>query len=582
MMARLPAAQDVLSGVRERRRLAMALGFVAVLVLILAVAVPALPCSFPGGDRCPPSDDAIQLVPGDALAYVHVNLDPDSEQYRDASDLAARLPTLTQLATGRLLSRLPGPQGRPADFPRDVTPWFGGEAALAIVPAPGRASDEFQLLEASDTAGAARFARSIASGDVTDTRYRDVEVKVDARGLATAVAGGFLVIGTEAGVHQAIDAETGAAGARSLADAPDAADVRDALPDDRLADVYLSEDGIAELVSRSGGLLSQLSPFVDPGASRGVAAALVAGGDDLELAVRSVLDPSRARSNPGFLSAFAPFDPGLADALPSDSLGYVGIGEPGHALRSLLEQATAEEPGLAEAFTGLVQQLNQIGGVDVEKDLLPSLGDEAALALEPVQPGRGSPSSKGAPPPDALSQPGAPFLLFLASGVDEGRARGALARLEAPIAHAFGLQAPVFGQQTFGDVEAQSLQLSPAVDLTYAIFDGLLVIATDPSGVERAVDDEGGLAGSDAYRRATAGFPDRPSVLAYLDLGGLVSLAENAGLGEDPAYATFAQDLRRLEALGVAIESTPETLSTDARVLVSAGEPGAGVPSPTD
>jgi hypothetical protein len=71
-------------------------------------------------------------------------------------------------------------------------------------------------------------------------------------------------------------------------------------------------------------------------------------------------------------------------------------------------------------------------------------------------------------------------------------------------------------------------------------------------------------------------------VLAYLDLGGLVSLAENAGLGEDPAYATFAQDLRRLEALGVAIESTPETLSTDARVLVSAGEPGAGVPSPTD
>jgi hypothetical protein len=120
------------------------------------------------------------------------------------------------------------------------------------------------------------------------------------------------------------------------------------------------------------------------------------------------------------------------------------------------------------------------------------------------------------------------------------------------------------------------------VDLTYAIFDGLLVIATDPSGVERAVDDEGGLAGSDAYRRATAGFPDRPSVLAYLDLGGLVSLAENAGLGEDPAYATFAQDLRRLEALGVAIESTPETLSTDARVLVSAGEPGAGVPSPTD
>ena len=67
----------------------------------------------------------------------------------------------------------------------------------------------------------------------------------------------------------------------------------------------------------------------------------------------------------------------------------------------------------------------------------------------------------------------------------------------------------------------------------------------------------------------TGRFPGEPSVLAYANLGGLISLAESAGLGEDPAYATFAQDLRRLEALGVAVESTPEMLSTDARLLVA-------------
>src|SRR5207247_2641160 len=164
----------------------------------------------------------------------------------------------------------------------------------------------------------------------------------------------------------------------------------------------------------------QLSPFVDPGASRGVAAALVANGSNVELAIRSVLDPHRARSSPGFFSAFPSFDPDLAGALPGDSLGYVGVGDPGRALRSLLEQATAEEPGLADAFTALVQQLNHVGGVDVEKDLLPSLGDEAALALEPAPGGKASSSSKGRSP-DALAQPGTPFLVFLASGVDEDR-----------------------------------------------------------------------------------------------------------------------------------------------------------------
>ena len=301
-----------------------------------------------------------------------------------------------------------------------------------------------------------------------------------------------------------------------------------------------------------------------------------------------MLDPQRARSSPGFFSAFPPFDPDLAGALPTGSLGYVGIGRPGKALHSLLQQATAEEPGLAEAFTGLVKRLNQIGGVNLEKDLLPSLGDEAALAIEPTPTGKGSSSSKGGPAPGTLSQPGTPFLLFLASGVDEQRARDALARLEAPVARAFGqssgLAVPAFGQLKLGNVEAQSLRLSPAVDLTYAIFDGILAIATDPAGVDRAVSGDGGLAGSDAFRSATGGFPGEPSVLAYANLGGLISLAESAGLGEDPAYATFAQDLRRLEALGVAVESTPEMLSTDARLLVGAGEgdSGGGAPSPTD
>jgi uncharacterized protein DUF3352 len=377
-----------------------------------------------------------------------------------------------------------------------------------------------------------------------------------------------------------IDAESGAGGASSLADSDDAEQALDELPDDRLLDAYLSEDGIAELVARPGALLAQLSPFIHTGASRGAAAALVAGEDDLELAVRSVLDPKQARQNPGFFSALPTFEAGLAGALPTDSLGYLGVGDPGEALRALLKQASAAEPGLVDAFAALVQQVSDVGGVDLTKDLLPSLTGEAAFALQPA------PNARKAPD-ESLTQPRTPFLEFLGSDVDEEQAREALARLQAPIANAFGseaLQVPGFSQHRIGDVEAQTLRISPTVNLTYAIFDELLVIATDPAAIAQVAEGDGGLDESDTFKEATDDFPDEPSLLIYLDLDGLVSLAEGAGLASDPAYATFAQDIRRLDALGLSVESEDDLLSTDARITVSGEEaaPATGESQPTD
>jgi hypothetical protein len=112
-----------------RRRIGVVAGVVGAVVLIDLVAVPALPCEAPGGGTCPPADDAIKLVPADALAYVHVNLDPGTEQFQRADEVASRLPTIVSELTSRLEARLPGPRGSPPDFGRDIEPWFGGEAA---------------------------------------------------------------------------------------------------------------------------------------------------------------------------------------------------------------------------------------------------------------------------------------------------------------------------------------------------------------------------------------------------------------------------------------------------------------------
>ncbi len=225
-----------------------------------------------------------------------------------------------------------------------------------------------------------------------------------------------------------------------------------------------------------------------------MAAALVANGDGLELDVRSDLDPERAKAQPGFFSAFSSFVPTLGASLPPDSLAYIGIGDPGKTLKSLLEQASTEEPGLASAVGNLVQRVKKLGDVNLEKDLLPSLGREAAFALEPSPGGVAGKNAGGQSPSATLPISATPFLEFVAAGVDSDRAGQAL------------------------DV----------------------------------------------------------SLFGYLNLEGLVALGEAAGLAEDPAYATFAPEVRSLQALGLTVQSDPHELATDVRLIVGEPEGGGG------
>lgn len=544
---------------RGRQRLGLALAVLAALLVIAFVAVPALPCGAPGGDVCPPSDDAIALVPDDALAYLHVNVDPGTEQYDNASAVADRVPVITQQLTSRLLDRVPGPGGRPIDFDRDLRPWFGGQAALAIVPGGQRAAEEVQLLQVSDADGAKKFAESIATGTPRTTDYRDVPVSVDRRGLATAQVGGFLALGRESGVREVIDAHSGAADTGNLGGEPAATGALDALPDERLADAYLSPDGIDRLIGNPRGPLATLDAAVDPGASNGAAMALVATDTGIEIDIRSELDEARAKAQPGFFAAFPPFDPSLTGSLPPDSLAYIGMGDPGKTLVSLIEQASADQPGLAAGIASLAKQVKQLGKVDLETDLLPSLGSEAAFALQPAPGGTG-----------------VPYLEFLSSGIDAERAGRALASLQAPIAAALSPttgQAPTFSEHKVGGVTAHSVQLSPTIDLTYAIAGSILLVATDPAAVKQLAGEGGGLSDDDAFQEATSGLGSSVSLLAYLNLSGLLTLGEQAGLAQDPAYATFAPELHKLAGLGVAVRETSTELATDVRLIVSPQAP---------
>jgi hypothetical protein len=421
------------------------------------------------------------------------------------------------------------------------------------------------LLEVDDAKGADRFATEIAAGRPRPSEHRGVELTIDDGGLATARVGEFLAIGPPAAVRAVIDAESGADDAESLAEDDDAESAREELPDHRLAEAYLSEEGVAELIAPAEGLLGTLTTFLAPGATRGAAVALAADGDELELSARSVLDRERARSRPGFFAAFPPFEPELTRRLDEDSLAYVGLGEPSRTIRALLAQASAQAPGIAAGFEDLVESLRRRGEIDIERDLLPALGGEAAFALQPGGGGGG-----GVGP----TQRPLPYLEFLADDVDEEQARRALAGLQAPIAEAIDpeLQAPVFGERDIEGVDARTLRISPVIELSYAVFDGLAAVATDPLGIEGVASGDGGLDEAGLFEDATDDLGgDEASLLGFFDLQQVVGLGERLGLSEDPVYATFAGEFRRLDALGASVHNESDLLSTDARLLV--GEP---------
>ncbi len=583
----------------NRRRIAAVVALAAVAALVWFAAVPNLPCRFPAGEECPPEDEAAKIVPGDALAYAHANVDLETDQFTEAATLASRLPALSE----QLLALLPGPSGAPLDFESQIRPWLGGEVALTLVPGAGGRPEQALLFEVADTAGAQEFAEGLASGPLTEGEHSGVAVRTDQRGNASAIVSGFLVFGSEAAVQQTIDAAQG--DARALTSSPLSEQVLDALPDDAVAEVAISEDGVAELLAGSRGTLGSLEAFVDFDASVGAGAALVADEGAIEIAVHSELDPERRDASPGFFEAFADFDPSLTAELSPETLAYLGLGDPASSIEDLFTQAIAEAPGVATGFDELIDDLQRTGKLDVQSELLPLLEGEAAFSVQPAPTGGdegsggggaeeeapvpgediGEPTPgeapaeellppEGAPaPPGVVPPSGVPYLLFVADEVDESAAREALAKLQGPLAEALDpaeeLQAPVFQDREINGIQASSLRLSRTVDLTYAVFDGRLVIATDPRGIAQAASArEEGLADTVPFKEATEGLPEEPSLLAFFNVADLLALAEREGLSEDPGYAFFAADARRLRSLALAVEQGETTLDTTVRIPV--------------
>jgi hypothetical protein len=532
---------------RRSRGSKLRIGAVAAVVVLYVVikflAVPGVPCQVSAAKECAPSNDTIAYVPSNAVLYAHMTVNSDSHQWELARDLGDELPNFTALLQSDT-SALASPAGRPFDLSQEVLPWVKDDLALLGLPGPKGGVPEAYVAGVGDSAKANQFAASLSpGGPAKQAKVGDASLSVYSNGVATARSGDELVFGNVAAVRAALAAK---AGQLPALDGSDLDKARDQLPDVRLAEVYLSRAGVQRFLPPGSTGATQLDTFVDYGATSGMAAGARVRDDGIEVNLVSQLDPKLQQRSPSVFTSLPQFEPGLADEAGPHALGYVGVGDLGPGINQALATAGASAQGLAGSLRSLAQRLQQEAGVDPLKDLLPALGGQAALIAEPT---------------GAL-----PYASLIVDGVDEKKAGEALASLQRPLLRSLGTrggQVPSFQTREVDGVTVHSLQVSPTVDLSYAIFDGMLVVSTQPQGISQVRSSSDTLAGTSAFNDATDRLPDHVSALVFLNLDEVLGLAQRAGLADNPLYASLSEDISRVGSLGLAVRGSEDELQSE-------------------
>lgn len=539
---------------RSRETQVRVVAIVGVLILYTLVKfapLPLVPCQISSAKECAPPNETIALTPADALMYAHVTLDHDSDQFKRARKLADRLPQFQDLL-GQLTAALPTPSGGELNVEEDILPWAKRDLALALVPGPKQSVQSVFMAGVSDRQGAETFLGEVApAGGPQKADQQGSELSVWPGGFASAYIDDTLAFGDEGAVRAVLDAS---AGRTDALDGAGDSSPREHLPDARFAEVYLSQDGVLSLLAAQTGATgaTQLETFVDYGATTGFAAAAVTRDDGVELDLISKLDGKLLQRSPTFFSELPRFEPKLAPLVGPRAVAYVGLGDVGPTLNALLASAGQESQGLAGSLRGLAQRLQQQAGVDPLKDLLPALGGQAALVAEPTD--------------------GVPVASLVVDDVDMGRAEEAMASLQGPLLRALqapgAAQIPSFTDEKVDGVSVHSVQVSPAINLSYALFDGKLVVSTDPAGIAQVRSDGQKLANSETFVETTDDLPEEVSALVFLNLDELLGQIRRTDLVEDPFFASLSVNLDNVSATALAVRGSDEEINSEMFVAI--------------
>jgi len=473
------------------------------------------------------SDDAVSLVPADAVAYGSVFLDPSTNQKRAIGDLLEKFPQApnAEEARGKLIELLDkGLAEIDMNFEDDIDPWLGdqiagwaqipddlGEQMGGAAPASADSTPAAFMIASDDDEAALEFIETASANsedELTDKSYEGADYMVnEADGSAAGVIDGFLVIGTEMGFKAVVDVS---GGEDSLAESETFSDATDELTEDRLATFYFDGAEFVDALEKSGGAppgaFESGSFGLFGGSLSPTAGALFAESDKVVFETTSEPGDDEGQELPEISD-------GLLPDLPGDSWGAFGLSD----LGTTLETAYG---GLIESFAGgmspedLESQFEAQTGLDLREDLLSWMGDAGLFVsgTDPLSVGGGLVIESSDPATSSatidqlgtlLEQQGIPTVPLSAGG-----------------AEGFAVQIP-----------------DPAATQRVVVLAGeRVVIAYGEDAAVRAVEGSDPLSESEAFQGATEGLGDEFTASGYFDMDAIQELAEAAGASQFPEY----------------------------------------------
>ena len=412
------------------------------------------------------SEAGATVVPASAVAYVSVNSDLGSDQWKKADALSKKFPGRAK-ALADFQKEL---AKQNLDFQKDVKPALGPELDVAWLDFADGGKNFVLLTQPKDEA---KLTALVEKNNRDSSNQKLYTEKV---GDWTAVAQ------SQAVLDRLKSARNGA----KLSDESSFKDAVADLPDESLVKAYVNggsirravQEGIAPTVGQSG-ILGRAIPNVG---WLSASASAESNGVGFQ---------AGAKSKNGMGESFKSE---LVDRLPAGALADLSFNDLGSNLRRVLNQ-------FGGAFDAQKAQLEQALGIS-ENDLLKLLSNEGALAVYPTARGERFPSVE-----------------LLVKVNDEAKARQLLERLSRLAPMAGATVKPV----TIGGVAAHELVVGGGISVYYGVFDGVLAVSNSRSALAGLGSGGVKLSSDPVFTdaRSAAKAPDSTTGFAYVNLHGV-------------------------------------------------------------
>jgi uncharacterized protein DUF3352 len=475
------------------------------LFIALTAAALVLLTAGCGGGGAP--GGAADVVPADAAFYAVVDTDFEGGQWDAVQELASRFPGGEDLI-GRLVQEIESESGEELDFERDVDPALGPEVAFVVL-APEPASDHEGTVVV------------LTQPDDEEAMQRLIE-KGDEPAVSRAVGDWHAISEDDASLDRY---EAALEGGR-LADSDRFEEAMDGLDEDVLVTLYGDLQRAQDAaVTESNGQPDPFDAFFPGGEAPVFGGTARAEGDGARFDGQLVYSGD-VEDTP---FSIEPYEAELPDQVPGDVLAYLSFNDLERAISAYRDTIAEADPdferglGMAEGFLG----------VSLEEDIAPLFAGEGAVYVR-----------RGAVIPEVT---------LVTEVEDEQQAVATLDDVVAGIGAFVGTGEPE--RREVDGVEVREVPISGPVSLSYAAFDGLLVVTTATDGIADLRADDDRLADDESFDDALdrAGVPGETSGFAYVDLEETLPLLfgfAELGLGETTDARQYTDPLTSLVLWG--------------------------------